>query len=204
MEVNMLELLSEGGYIGMCVLLLLESIFPPIPSEAILTLGGFLTECTNLTMRGMLLASTVGSVAGAIVLYGMGRLLSIERIDSMLSNRWIKKAGFQEGDVKKAFLWFEKHQKKAVLFGRCIPVVRSLISIPAGINRMSIPRFLIYTTIGSALWNTILLNLGKKAGTSWPEITALIQQYSNILLTTVTTAIILTVLYKINKINKKD
>lgn len=204
MELNMLKILSTFGYPGMFLLLLAESILPPIPSEVILTFGGFLTEHTSLTLQGMLISATGGSLAGAAILYGIGRLLPVERIDHILSNRWIQKAGFKEGDVRKTLMWFNRHRNKAVLFGRCIPVVRSLISIPAGMDRMPFPRFLLYTMMGSGIWNLLLLGLGKKAGDSWYEITKIFHQYSTAILIFLTVTIILFVAYKLNTIYKVD
>lgn len=200
----MLKILSTFGYPGMFFLLLAESILPPIPSEVILTFGGFLTEHTSLTLHGMLISATTGSLSGAVILYGIGRLLPVERIDHILSNQWIQKAGFKEGDVRKTLTWFDRHRNKAVLFGRCIPVVRSLISIPAGMDRMPFPRFLLYTMMGSGIWNLLLLSLGKKAGDSWYKITEILHQYSAIILTLLVATIILIVAYKLNTTSKVD
>lgn len=204
MERNMLEILSTFGYPGMFFLLLAESIFPPIPSEVILTFGGFLTEHTSLKLQGMFISATAGSLAGAVVLYGLGRLLPVERIDHILSKQWVQKAGFKEGDVKKTLSWFNRHRNKAVLFGRCIPVVRSLISIPAGMDKMPLPRFLFYTMAGSGIWNLVLLSLGKKAGDSWHKITEIFQQYTDIAITAIAAVIVLVIAYKLNTIPEKD
>lgn len=204
MELNILKILSTFGYPGMFFLIFAESILPPIPSEAILTFGGFMTEHTSLKLQGLLISATAGSLAGAIVLYGIGRLLPVDRIDHILSNPWIQKVGFKEGDVKKTLEWFNRHRNKAVLFGRCIPVIRSLISIPAGMDRMPLPRFLLYTMTGSGIWNFLLLSLGKKTGDSWHKITEIFQQYTDIVMVVMAAVTVLFVTYKLNTIPEKD
>ena len=138
MELQLLRLLSRFGYPGMFLLLTIESIFPPIPSEVVLTFGGFMTEHTSLTLTGMVIAATAGSTAGAMLLYLAGRLIPLERLERILSKRWIQKIGFKAEDLKKTLNWFDKHENTAVLIGRCVPVIRSLISIPAGMTRNAI------------------------------------------------------------------
>ena len=123
MELHLLELLSEYGYFGMFLLIMIENLFPPIPSEAVLSFGGFLTEHTELNLQGMLIAATAGSLAGAVILYWAGRIIPLNRLDHVLSNRLIRKAGFKEGDIKKTLKWFDRHENKAVLLGRCVPVI---------------------------------------------------------------------------------
>ena len=204
MELHLLELLSEYGYFGMFLLIMIENIFPPIPSEAVLSFGGFLTEHTELNLQGMLIAATAGSLAGAVILYWAGRIIPLNRLDHILTNRWIQKAGFKEGDIQKTLTWFDRHENKAVFFGRCIPMVRSLISIPAGMNHMPFPRFLLYTTAGSGIWNLLLLALGKKAGSSWYKITQIFDQYSAAILTLTIAITILYIAYKLSTTKKKD
>jgi len=199
MELQLLRLLSRFGYPGMFLLLTIESIFPPIPSEVVLTFGGFMTEHTSLTLTGMVIAATAGSTAGAMLLYLGGRVLSLiplERLERILSKRWIQKIGFKAEDLKKTLNWFDKHENTAVLIGRCVPVIRSLISIPAGMTRMPLAGFLIRTVIGSSVWNLLLLSLGKKAGSSWYQITAVFERYSIVIVTILLLALLLYVAYK--------
>ncbi len=191
MELQLLRLLSRFGYPGMFLLLTIESIFPPIPSEVVLTFGGFMTEHTSLTLTGMVIAATAGSTAGAMLLYLTGRLIPLERLERILSKRWIQKIGFKAEDLKKTLNWFDKHENTAVLIGRCVPVIRSLISIPAGMTRMPLAGFLIRTVIGSSVWN-----LGKKAGSSWYQITAVFERYSIVIVTILLLALLLYVAYK--------
>ena len=204
MELHLLELLSEYGYFGMFLLIMIENIFPLIPSEAVLSFGGFLTEHTELNLQGMLIAATAGSLAGAVILYWAGRIIPLNRLDHVLSNRWIRKAGFKEGDIKKTLKWFDRHENKAVLLGRCVPVIRSLISIPAGMTRMPFAQFLCYTAIGSGIWNLLLLGLGKKAGSSWYKITQIFDQYQAAIITLIAAAAIYFIASKLSTTKKKD
>lgn len=161
------NIMNQFGYPGIGLLILVETVFPPIPSEVILTFGGFLTTCTNLTITGVIASSTAASLAGAWLLYGLGRLLNPARIRSLFSGKLVKRLGFQEKEVGDTFGWFEKKGEKAVFFGRCIPIIRSLISIPAGMAGMKAGRFTVYTLAGSLIWDTMLVLLGAMAGESW-------------------------------------
>ena len=163
----LINFLSNYSYWGIFFLIMIENLFPPIPSELILTFGGFLIWKMGLSYMLVLFSSTTGSVVGAILLYWIGTKIQIEKLEILLNNNLIKKLGFKEGDIKKTFKWFEKYEGKSVFIGRCVPVVRSLISIPAGINHMPLKKFLIYTTIGSTIWNIFLITVGNMAGNSW-------------------------------------
>lgn len=179
MEIYVIQLLEKFGYAGMLFLIMLENVFPPIPSEVILTFGGFMQARTSVGMTGMFLASLAGSVMGAAVLYFIGRKIPVDRLDHILSNKWIRKMGFKEGDIKKTLGWFDRHENLAVLICRFVPVVRSLISIPAGMAKMPFLRFLGYTALGSGIWNLIFLSIGRKAGDNWHEISKIFDRYSN-------------------------
>ena len=170
MQELMLSLMEQYGYTGIFFLIALENIFPPIPSEVILTFGGFLTTYTRLHIPGVVAAATLGSLAGAAVLYGMGTLLDRERLEKIAAGRTGKILRLKPGDVEKADSWFQKKGKKTVFFCRCIPVVRSLISVPAGMSRMELPRFFLYTAAGSLIWNIVLVTLGAFVGESWEKI----------------------------------
>ncbi|MEM1484242.1 DedA family protein [Oscillospiraceae bacterium PP1C4] len=176
------EIMNQFGYIGILFLIAVENIFPPIPSEVILTFGGFMTTYSNMNVWGVIAVATVGSVLGAIILYGVGRLLSPERLECWLNGKIGRMLHFKAGDVTKACLWFEKRGKSTVFFCRCIPIVRSLISIPAGMARMGMWLFLLLTTAGSLVWNIILVYLGVVAGASWELIVGYMDTYSIITL----------------------
>ncbi len=177
-----LETINQFGYIGVFLLIAVENIFPPIPSEVILTFSGFMTTYSEMHVWGVIFASTLGSLAGALILYGVGRILSPERLEQWLDG-WIGKLlRFKKGDISSACKWFEKHGSGTVFFCRCVPIVRSLISIPAGMANMRMGLFLLFTTAGSLIWNTILVWLGVVAGASWELIVGYIGTYSTITL----------------------
>ena len=176
--------IDHYGYLGIGMLIVAENVFPPIPSEVILTFGGFLTTCTRMTIPGVILFSTIGSVLGALILYGAGRMLPEKRLEQLLDGRLGRLLHFQRQDVEKAALWFNRRGILTVLLCRCVPVVRSLISIPAGMAGMEPGLFLFYTTLGSAVWNTLLVGAGAAAGEAWPAIVRLVEQYTRIVVWT--------------------
>ena len=170
MQEWIIHIMDLYGYLGISLLIAIENLFPPIPSEIILTFGGFMTTYTKLAVWGVILAATIGSVTGAIILFGVGRLLSADRLATILDGKIGKILRFKKEDVYKACDWFNKRGKISVLLCRCVPIVRSLISIPAGMAKMNFGIFLILTTIGSFVWNIVLVNLGVLAGSSWEKI----------------------------------
>jgi membrane protein DedA with SNARE-associated domain len=172
--------MNQFGYIGIALLVAIENIFPPIPSEVILTFGGFMTTYTYLSVWGVIIAATIGSLLGAIVLYGVGRFLSPERLGVILDGKIGQILHLKKEDVLKACDWFNKKGKTTVLFCRCIPVVRSLISIPAGMSRMKLGIFFMMITMGSLIWNIILVYLGVTAGASWEKIVAGTDVYTKV------------------------
>ena len=177
-----IQIMNQYGYLGIMLLIALENVFPPIPSELILTFGGFMTSYTNINIWGVILFSTMGSLFGAIILYGAGRMFSRERLEGWLDGRMGKILHFDKKDVNRTISRFEKWGNSAVFFCRFIPIVRSLISIPAGISKMDIPSFLVLTAMGSLLWNTALVYLGLFAGSSWEKIAGYMNLYSSVFL----------------------
>lgn len=173
------RVMDAWGGMGIFALILIENLFPPIPSEVILTFGGFMTTYTSMTAGGVISAATAGSVAGAAILYGAGRLASPDRLEHFLGGRAGKFLHFQKEDVKDAADWFEKKGKSAVLFCRCVPIIRSLISIPAGMAEMPFVPFLLLTAVGSLIWNTVLIWAGAAAGASWERIMEITDMYSS-------------------------
>ena len=167
MEQWIVGVMENFGYPGMALLIAVENLFPPIPSEVILTFGGFLTTRTALEVWGVVAAATLGAVAGALALYALGRALGGERMQALLAGPWGKRLGFDAAAAARAAAWFEAKGAKTVLLCRCVPILRSLISIPAGMAKMDLARFLFYTTAGSFVWNAALVHLGAAAGESW-------------------------------------
>ena len=169
------------GYPGIMLLIAAESIVPPIPSEAILPMAGFLAASDAFTLWGVILAATLGSVIGALALYLAGWYLGRTRI-LYLIDRYGSKVGVSLEDVRKAELWFQKRGKLSVLIGRLVPIVRSLVSIPAGFYHMPLGQFLIYTTIGSLLWNTLLVGAGYRLESHWDRVEPYVEIFQYIVI----------------------
>jgi len=181
MQAWILYIMDTLGYGGIALLILIENLFPPIPSEVILTFGGFMTTYTKLEVSGVIIASTIGSLTGAIILYKIGSLLTHDKLITLLDGKVGKLLRFKKDDVQKTMKNFNQYGSSSVFFGRCIPIIRSLVSLPAGMARMPMPKFLILTTIGSLIWNTLLVGLGAFFGASWEKILGYIDTYGSIL-----------------------
>lgn len=202
MQELIIEIMNEFGYIGISLLILIENIFPPIPSEVILTFGGFMTTQSNMSVIGVIIVSTIGSILGAIVLYLIGRLINKDVIEKWLDGKVGKILRFKREDVEKANSWFEKKGKWTVLFCRCIPIVRSLISIPAGMTKMAFLPFILFTTVGSTVWNTVLVVLGNVAGNSWEKVSHVIDKFSDVILILLIVFVVILLIYHFTKKEK--
>lgn len=163
---------SLGGP-GAGLAIALENLFPPIPSELILPLTGFAAARGVLGLPAALLWTTLGSVVGATVLYLAGALLGRDRMHRL----WARLPLLKESDLARTEDWFARHGTKAVFLGRMLPVFRSVISVPAGVTRMPLPRFLLLTSLGSAIWNSALLLAGYWLGDRW----GLVERYAGFL-----------------------
>ncbi|MFG2056934.1 DedA family protein [Micromonospora sp. NPDC048930] len=154
------------GAVGVALLVALESVIPPIPSEIVLAMAGYLAAEGRFSVVLIVVAATAGSLLGALVLYWLGAALGEERL-----KRWLDRIPLVDReDLAKADRWFERYGSWAVLVGRMVPVVRSLVSVPAGAERMPLGRFVLLTTIGSGLWNALLVGLGFALGARWQEV----------------------------------
>ena len=162
------DFIDSIGVVGVALLVALENIFPPIPSELILLLTGFNVSQGRFGYVGGVLCATAGSVGGALVLYGLGRWLNEERFEALLAGVG-RFAGFKRRDIDKGFDWFERHGTLVVFFGRLVPIVRSVVSIPAGADRMPIAKFCLLTAAGSTVWNAIWVAVGWGLGDRWEE-----------------------------------
>ncbi len=191
MQEIMLSIMEQFGYLGVFLLIAIENIFPPIPSEAVLLFGGFMTTYTGLNIVVMIVSATLGSLVGAIVLYYVGRILNKERLKKLVSGKVGKILRLKTEDIDKADKWFDEKGNKTVFFCRFIPIVRSLISIPAGMSEMPMGKFLIYTISGSAVWNTVLLIIGNMVGENWAKMLAIFDQYSHITLAVLAIAFVI-------------
>ena len=182
METLIIEIMNDYGYIGVFLLILIENLFPPIPSEVILTFGGFMTTTSNITILGVILSSTIGSLLGAIILYYIGKILNKERLIKIVKSKYGKLLRIKPKDIESADRWFDTKGNKTVFFCRFVPVVRSLISIPAGMSEMPLFKFIIYTMLGSGIWNTLLVCIGAFAGDKKDYILSIIDSASHIIL----------------------
>ena len=203
MEEFVISIMNQFGYFGIFFLIFIENIFPPIPSEVVLLFGGFMTTYSKLNLFGMIIFSTLGSTVGAIVLYYIGKILNKERLKKIVSGKIGKVLRLKASDIEKADKWFDTKGNKTVFFCRFIPVVRSLISIPAGMSEMIMSKFLLYTITGSLIWNTVLLFIGSKVGENWKKIEQIMSQYSHIILIILIIAFIGFVIYHFSKKKKK-
>ena len=203
MEDWIASVMSDYGYFGIFLLILLENVFPPIPSEVILTVGGFMTTTTEMTIPGVILASTAGSVLGAVILYGAGLLLDVERLEKIIDKygSWLR---VKKEDIHKADAWFDRFGIWTVFFGRLIPLMRSLISIPAGMSNMKFWLFVSFTTLGTLLWNTVLVFVGEAVGENREQIMNQLELYSNVVYALIVLGVIAAIWYYIKKIRVRN
>ena len=156
----LLDLVDKLGPVGVGLSILAETVVPPIPSEAVLGLAGVLINDGRMNIVLVILFATLGSILGAIFFYYLGRALGPRRSHAFLDRLPL----VETADVDKTFAWFERHGRSAVFLGRMVPIVRSFISVPAGVVRMPLGQFLLFTAGGSLIWNTVLISLGVAAG----------------------------------------
>ena len=181
------------GLFGAGLLVAIESIFPPIPSEIILPLAGFTASQGSFTVAGAIIATTIGSVVGAVGLYYLGQGVGAARL-----RRFADRVPLMSGDdVDKAMAWFHRHGKTAVFTGRFVPIVRSLVSIPAGVDRMPLPVFLLLTTMGSGLWNSLFIVLGFVLGENWAAVKDFMGPYARSILVIAIVAVVVVAIARI-------
>lgn len=195
---------NQYGYLVVFLMIAIENIFPPIPSEVILLFGGFMTTYTKLNIVVMVLAATAGSVVGAIALYYIGKIFNKERLKKLISGKLGKILRLKTSDIDKADEWFDTKGNKTVFFCRFVPLIRSLISIPAGMSEMPIPKFLLYTTIGSLIWNFVLILVGSLVGENWENIVNIFDTYSHIIVAILAVLVILAIVIFYWKRSKKN
>ncbi len=181
------DLMDALGAPGAGLAIALENLFPPLPSEVILPLAGFAASSGRMSLLAVLLWTTAGSVIGALALYGVGALLGRDRTVAIAGRLPLVKVS----DIEKTEAWFLKHGTKAVFFGRMIPIFRSLISVPAGVERMRLPVFLGLTTLGSAIWNTVFVLAGYFLGANWHQVSDIVSTYSKVVLAVAVLAVLL-------------
>lgn len=206
MQNALIEIINDYGYLGILLLIFIENVFPPIPSEVVLVFGGFLTTRSDMRLSLVVLSATIGAVLGAVVLYSVGRLLDREKIKKLFSGKFGKAMRLQPNDVTRAETWFRRYEKRAVLICRCIPVVRSLISIPAGMAKMNLFSFFALTIIGTVVWNTLLVTVGALAGSAWEQSLKYLDLASSLVLAilAITAAVVAAVYVKKRFFSSKD
>ncbi|MDO0932882.1 DedA family protein [Streptomyces sp. DG2A-72] len=160
------DLVETLGGPGAGLAIALENLFPPLPSEVILPLTGFAAGQGSLSLVSALFWTTLGSVVGAVVLYWIGMVFGRERMHAI----WAKLPLVKASDLERTERWFVKHGTKAVFLGRMVPIFRSLVSVPAGVERMPLPVFVMLTTLGSLIWNSVLVLAGYWLGDQWSSV----------------------------------
>jgi membrane protein DedA with SNARE-associated domain len=175
------DVIDKLGYVGVAMLVALENLFPPIPSEIVLPFAGFVARDGDAALVGMILAATVGSTVGALILYGISAAIGPVRLHRFVVRygKWFR---LTENDIVKAERWFDRRAVVAVLVGRCVPLIRSLISIPAGFRRMPIGTFVLYTVIGSLIWNTALIGAGYLLRSQWHDVEPVMEWFQYVVL----------------------
>lgn len=163
------DVIEQLGYLGVALLVVLENVFPPIPSEIVLPFAGFVAQQGSDSVVLMILAATVGSVIGALIMYWIAAVIGDERLHAF-TRRFGKWVQIREADLTRAEEWFDRHAMSAVLVGRCVPLIRSVVSIPAGFRRMKLIPYISYTFLGSLVWNIALVGAGAVLGENWERV----------------------------------
>jgi membrane protein DedA with SNARE-associated domain len=182
------NVIEQLGYLGVALLVALENLFPPIPSEIVLPFAGFVARDGQATLWGMILAATIGSMVGAWALYGIAASIGPARLRVLLLRygKWLR---LSSTDMDRAEAWFDRRSTMAVLVCRCVPLMRSLISIPAGFRRMDLARFSLYTLIGSLVWNTALIGAGYVLRGRWEEVEPVLSWFQYVVIAAILGAI---------------
>ncbi|NBW92501.1 MAG: DedA family protein [Actinobacteria bacterium] len=163
------DVIEQLGYLGVALLVVAENVFPPIPSEIVLPFAGFVARRGSDSVVLMILAATVGSVVGALIMYWIAAVIGDDRLHAFTRKfgKWVQ---IRESDLTKAEEWFDRHAMAAVLVGRCVPLIRSVVSIPAGFRRMKLVPYMLYTFLGSLVWNIALVGAGALLGDNWERV----------------------------------
>ncbi len=193
------DLMEKLGAPGAGLAIALENLFPPLPSEVVLPLAGFTAAQGKMNLVAVLVCTTLGSVLGALLLYWLGSAIGRDRMRRVVAKIPLVKVE----DLDKSEKWFGKHGSKAVFFGRMIPVFRSLISIPAGVEGMPLVKFLTYTTLGSALWNTAFVMAGYALGDNWQSVEGYVGIYSKGVLGLMALAVVVFVVKRVRE-NRRE
>ncbi|WP_148573694.1 DedA family protein [Nocardioides caldifontis] len=172
------DLMERAGGPGAGAAVALENLFPPLPSEIILPLAGFTASRGDFTLASAIFWTTLGSVVGALLMYGIGAAFGRRRMYAV----WERVPLVKTEDLERTEAWFGRHGRKAVFFGRMIPIFRSLISVPAGIERMPLAQFTLFTTAGSLIWNTTFVVAGYQLGEQWHKVEGYVGTFQNVVI----------------------
>ncbi|MEX5961482.1 DedA family protein [Mammaliicoccus sciuri] len=189
MEQWITDFMTHYGYIGVFILVFLEYVIHPFPSEIILTFAGFMTSQSELNIIIVCLLTILGAVLGALVLYRISALIGVVRKYKFIHKRG-KYIGIKTQDLDKTIQWLDKYGHWAIFLGRFIPIVRTLISLPAGITKMNLPVFILLTAIGTGMWNIFLIMLGKMLGNHWHQIIVYVGMYSKVFIVIIAIAVL--------------
>ncbi|GAB4576234.1 MAG: DedA family protein [Anaerolineae bacterium] len=196
------EIIMGLSYPGITLVMFTENVFPPIPSELVMPFAGFLVAEGRMGFVPVILAGTLGAVLGAIVLYYLGLWL-----DEPVIRRFVRRFGryflLSEDDLDRALAFFGRYGEAVIFFGRLIPIIRSLISIPAGMNRMPLVRFLIFTAFGTTIWNLVLTLGGWWLGDNWQAILGYVKQYERLTLVVLVVVVVVYVVWKVRDMMAK-
>lgn len=193
-----LAMMQELGLVGVALMMFLENVFPPIPSELIMPAAGFAAALGKMNIIAVIVAGTLGSVLGALPLYYLGTIFNEQRL-LILTQKYGKYFLIKPEDVTNANTWFNKYGKAVIFFGRMIPAIRSLISIPAGMNRMPLLPFLVLTAIGSAIWTTLLAYAGYVLGANYEQVATFIAPISKMVVLTTVMVLGVVIFFRIKK-----
>lgn len=182
------DVIEQLGYLGVALLVVLENVFPPIPSEIVLPFAGFVALRGTNSVALMILFATFGSVIGALIMYWIAAVIGDDRLHAFTRKfgKWVQ---IREVDLTKAEEWFDRHAMAAVLIGRCVPLIRSVVSIPAGFRRMKLVPYIVYTFIGSLAWNIALVGAGAILGENWERVGEVIAAYQWLIIVAVVAGI---------------
>jgi membrane protein DedA with SNARE-associated domain len=191
------DVIERLGALGVGLLIFLENVLPPIPSEVILPFAGFAAQRGELNVVAAWLAASIGSLAGALLLYGIGAFIGEDRLRELSRKKWF--VFFGEKDFDRGDRFFERFGSQVVFFARFIPLVRSVVSVPAGLDRMNLGRFVLLTLAGSAIWNAVFIGAGWGLGENWDVVEGYMGPLSYLVVALLAVALVLLVVRKVRR-----
>jgi membrane protein DedA with SNARE-associated domain len=197
-----IDVIDSIGAVGVGALIAIENLFPPIPSEVILPLAGFRAHEGQMNVVAAWVAATIGALVGAVILYGLGAVVGYDRLHELAGKRWF--FVLSQKDLERGERFFEQHGAKVVLIGRCIPLVRSVVSVPAGLARMPLPLFLLFTAIGSGVWNALFIGAGWVLGDNYARVEGWVKPFSYAVVAAIAVWLVVLAVRKIGRARSGD